>query len=68
MPTCFKPCDLPTSPLPVPPHPLQGLFEAVNATFTSTNPLGDPSLSTVASVDVWNMTHMAYLTGEPGSP
>ncbi|KAG2492959.1 hypothetical protein HYH03_008867 [Edaphochlamys debaryana] len=45
---------------------LQGTFQSVNASFTSLNPLNDPTLSSVVRVDVWDLVHMAWMEG-PGS-
>lgn len=42
----------------------QGRFDAANASFTTTNPLGDPTLGTVASLDIYDLVHMAWITGE----
>lgn len=42
---------------------LQGTFTAVNASFTSTNPLGDPSLSALQSVEFHDLVHAVQLLG-----
>ena len=42
---------------------LQGNLFGVNATFTATNPLGDPSLTSIASLTLYQLTHTVYLTG-----
>ncbi|KAG2427087.1 hypothetical protein HXX76_012598 [Chlamydomonas incerta] len=45
---------------------LQGTFSAINATYTSRNPLNDPSLSSVASLDIFDMLHLVYLEDGAG--
>lgn len=44
---------------------LQGTFTAVNASFTSTNPLGDPTLAALQSVEFHDLVHSVLLLG-PG--
>jgi hypothetical protein len=41
----------------------QGIFSAINATFVSRNPLNDPSLSTITSLHIYEMTHLVWITG-----
>ncbi|KAG2425980.1 hypothetical protein HXX76_013351 [Chlamydomonas incerta] len=42
---------------------LQGTFSGINATFVARNPLNDPTLSSIASLDLYDMTHLAWITG-----
>lgn len=39
----------------------------MSATFTSSNPFGEPMLSTVANVTIMDMAHEVWLTGEVGA-
>ena len=41
----------------------QGTLQGVNASFTAINPLGDPSLSTIALLTLYDLIHTVYLTG-----
>ena len=43
---------------------MQGTFHAVNASFSSTNPLNDPSISSIAAVTVNDLEHVVFLTGQ----
>ncbi|KAG2435038.1 hypothetical protein HYH02_012035 [Chlamydomonas schloesseri] len=42
---------------------LQGTFSGINATFVARNPLNDPTLSSIASLDLYDMTHLTWITG-----
>jgi hypothetical protein len=42
----------------------QGTFSGINATFVSKNPLNDPTLSSIASLTLYDLLHMVYLTGQ----
>lgn len=44
---------------------LQGTFSALNASFTSTNPLGDPSISALKTVDIHDLVHPVLLQPSP---
>ena len=48
--------------------PLQGTLYGVNASFTATNPLGDPSLSSITSLTLYELIHTVYLTGATSAP
>ncbi|KAG2486137.1 hypothetical protein HYH03_015230 [Edaphochlamys debaryana] len=40
-----------------------GTFSGIDASFTSRNPLNDPTLSSVVNVSISDLTHMAWITG-----
>ncbi|GFR43029.1 hypothetical protein Agub_g4033, partial [Astrephomene gubernaculifera] len=42
---------------------LQGTFSGINATFSSRNPLNDPTLSTVTNVTLYDLLHLVHLGG-----
>ena len=42
----------------------QGTLHGIDANFTSTNPLGDPTLTTIADLTLQDLVHVVYLTGK----